>query len=91
MRRVALEGVVVNDLERHPAAYHAIRILTRVFGRAPLVRHDGPLSVRRGFKESDLLCWREVEGLETLGFRRRWPFRWIAWWYADGGTPEGAS
>jgi hypothetical protein len=89
MRRVATQGVVINDLERHPIAYHAIRILSRLFVRSPIVRHDAPLSVRRGFRAEDLEGWRRTEQLADLGYRRRWPFRWAGWVFEDGGTPKG--
>jgi len=90
MRRVAREGVVVNDLHRHALALVAIRWITRLFPWDPLGRHDGPLSVRRGFRRGDLERWRRVPGFERLGYRWRWPFRWLVWCFADGGTPDGA-
>jgi SAM-dependent methyltransferase len=90
MRRVASAGVVINDLHRHRVAYHSIRLIARLFIRSPIVRHDAPLSVRRGFRSGDLDGWRDAEALRSLGYRRRWPFRWAAWVFADGGGPRGA-
>ena len=66
MRRVASRGIVVNDLERHPIAYHAIRVLSRIFIRSPIVRNDAPLSVRRGFRSEDLDRWGREESLAGL-------------------------
>lgn len=86
MRRVAARGVVINDLHRHPVAYHSIRAIGRLFIRSPIVRHDAPLSVRRGFRAAELDAWRQA--LPRLGYRRRWPFRWTAWSFTDGGTPR---
>jgi len=88
MRRVAAEGVVVNDLERHSIAFYSIRFLTRFVGRSEVVRNDAPLSVRRGFRAEDLERWR-TGALAALGYRRRWAFRWAAWIFADNGTPRG--
>lgn len=88
MRRVAREGVVLNDLHRHVVALAAIRAIAGGLRMSPLVRHDGPLSVRRGFRRDEITAWRRIPGFETLGVRWRWPFRWIAWWFADGGTPD---
>jgi len=88
MQRVTSGGVVVNDLHRHPVAFHSIRAIGRLFARSPIVRHDAPLSVRRSFRSVDLEGWRQAESLSALGYRRRWPFRWAAWVFADGGTPE---
>jgi 2-polyprenyl-3-methyl-5-hydroxy-6-metoxy-1,4-benzoquinol methylase len=69
-------GVALNDLHRHPAAFHAISVLTRAFSRDRLIRHDAPLSVLRGFTRAELegLC-REA-GLPSPELRWRWAFRW---------------
>lgn len=69
-------GVAVNDLHRHPLAYHGIRGLTAVFSGNRLIRHDAPLSVLRGFTRSELegLCRRA--GLPRPHLRWRWAFRW---------------
>lgn len=69
-------GVAINDLHRHPLAYHAIKTLTRVFSRSRLVRHDAPLSVLRGFLKPELedLCRRA--GVPAPEIRSRWAFRW---------------
>lgn len=87
MKRVSRRGLVVNDLERHPIAHRAIAILTRLFARSPLVRHDGPLSVRRGFRLEEVRAWARRPGFESLGARRWFPFRLLAWSFVDGGEP----
>jgi SAM-dependent methyltransferase len=79
MRRVSREGFVVSDLERSRLAHGAVWLASRLLARSPLVRADGPLSVRRGFRRADLERWRGAAGLERLAFRRRAPFRWLAW------------
>lgn len=87
MQRVTSRGLVVNDLNRHPLAWYSIRAIGRVFIRSPIVRHDAPLSVQRGFRAEDLDRLGNEPGLR-LGYRRRWPFRWAVWSFVDGGTPE---
>lgn len=69
-------GVAVNDLHRHPAAYHGVSLLTRAFSRDRLIRHDAPLSVLRGFSRAELegLC-RDAD-LPAPELRWRWAFRW---------------
>lgn len=69
-------GVAVNDLHRHSAAYHAIKLLTRLASRDRLIRHDAPVSVLRGFTRRELeeLCSRA--GLPHPDIRWRWAFRW---------------
>lgn len=69
-------GVAVNDLHRHPLAYHGITVLTAAFSENRLIRHDAPLSVLRGFSRSELegLCRRAL--LPEPDIRWRWAFRW---------------
>ncbi len=69
-------GVAVNDLHRHGAAYHAIKLLTRLASRDRFIRHDAPVSVLRGFTRPELeeLC-RRAE-LPRPDIRWRWAFRW---------------
>jgi SAM-dependent methyltransferase len=54
MSRVARRRVVVLDIRRHWLAYYGFVAWSRVFTRNRLVRHDGPLSVLRGFTIEEL-------------------------------------
>jgi len=76
MARVSRLGVVVNDLHRHPLAYAGIWALSRAAGCSPMVQHDGPLSVRRGFRASDLRILAADVSLPTPTVRWHWAFRW---------------
>jgi 2-polyprenyl-3-methyl-5-hydroxy-6-metoxy-1,4-benzoquinol methylase len=70
-------GFFINDLHRHPFAYHAIRLLTSIFSASYLVKHDAPLSVLRGFKKKeleDLLC---QAGISNFTISWKWAFRWL--------------
>ena len=49
MSRVGRRAVVVIDLNRDPIAFFAYRIFCAVFRISPLVRHDGSLSIKKGF------------------------------------------
>ncbi len=55
MARVARHRVVVLDIRRHWLAYWGFRAWSLFFTRNRLVRHDGPLSVLRGFTGEELL------------------------------------
>ncbi len=55
MKNNSTLGFFVNDLHRHPLAYHSIKLITRVFSRSYLVKNDAPLSVARGFKKEELI------------------------------------
>ena len=85
MARVARCGVVINDLERHPAAYLGIRVLTGALSRSRLIRHDAPLSVRKGFTRPELEALARGAGLRAE-IERRWAFRYVLW-APTGRTP----
>jgi ubiquinone/menaquinone biosynthesis C-methylase UbiE len=55
MWRIARRRVVVNDLHRSAVAYFSIRVLTALFSRSAMVRHDGPVSVLRAFRPFELM------------------------------------
>jgi hypothetical protein len=54
MARVARLRVVLLDIRRHWLAYWGFVAWSRLFTRNRLVRHDGPLSVLRGFIREEL-------------------------------------
>lgn len=77
LARVSRSGVIINDLHRHRLAYWGIRLLTILFSRSAAVRHDGPLSVRKGFRRSDLEGILQQAGLGRCSIQWRWAFRWV--------------
>lgn len=76
MWRLARCLVLVNDLHRHPVAYWSIRVLTGIFSRSAMVRHDGPLSVRRAFRPRELLDLAKEAGVPARVYRS-FPFRLV--------------
>lgn len=80
MRRQGRYGFVINDLHRHPLAYHAIKALTYGLSGSELVRNDAPLSVWRGFSRTEL-----KQQLAQAGLRPQiewvWAFRWLVYGY----------
>ncbi len=73
-------GFFINDLQRHPIAYHAISILTKVLSRSYLVRNDAPLSVLRGFSRKELEQIAKKASMRTPFIHRitnEWAFRWL--------------
>jgi 2-polyprenyl-3-methyl-5-hydroxy-6-metoxy-1,4-benzoquinol methylase len=70
-------GFFINDLHRHPFAYHSIRLLTSLFSKSYLVRHDAPLSVLRGFKKAELQTLLEAAGITKYTIQWKWAFRWL--------------
>ena len=75
MDRLSRTGLLINDLHRHPLAYAGIWALTRLARAAPMVQHDAPLSVARGFRRAELAAIVERADLASE-IRWHWAFRW---------------
>jgi ubiquinone/menaquinone biosynthesis C-methylase UbiE len=75
LTRVARVGVIINDLRRHPLAYWGYRALSRVFLRGHVVRHDGAISVLRGFVPQELAMLGSQFPEFRWSVRRRFAFR----------------
>ena len=78
MEQVATVGWFINDLHRHPVAWHGYRLLARVMAVDPIVRHDGALSVRRAFTRPEWVRLLAAAGVPRTAVSIRWslPFRW---------------
>jgi 2-polyprenyl-3-methyl-5-hydroxy-6-metoxy-1,4-benzoquinol methylase len=76
LRKQAIVGIVVNDLHRHWLAYHAIKILTRLFSKSAMVKYDAPLSVLRGFTRGELADILKKAGIVQYTLKWKWAFRW---------------
>lgn len=89
LKQKARIGIIINDLHRHPLAYHSIRLLTRLFSRSPMVRHDAPLSVLRSFRGQDWRRLMQGAGINRYRLRWYWVFRWqvLIWTGSDKGDP----
>ena len=64
MSRVSRRGLVVIDLHRDIVAFIGYKILCAAFRISPLVRQDGSLSIRKGFKPADLSAIGKNVGFE---------------------------
>ncbi len=71
------DGFFINDLHRHSIAFHSIRLLTFLFSRSYLVKHDAPLSVLRGFKKKELEDLMRKAGIQHYTIQWKWAFRWL--------------
>lgn len=76
MARAAGVAFLINDLRRHPLAYYAIIMLTRIFTRNRLVRHDAALSVLRGFSGTELEAIARRAGVR-ISIHRHFPYRYL--------------
>ena len=69
-------GVVINDLHRHPLAYHSIKLLVNLFSKSEMVKNDGPLSVLRAFKRKELVQLMNDAEIDRFTLQWMWAFRW---------------
>ena len=65
MSRVARRGIVVIDLHRDPVAYVGYKLFCFAFRISELVRHDGSLSIKKGFKPEELRRLGVSSGLDS--------------------------
>ena len=65
MDRVTRKAVIVTDLRRSRLAWLLILLLTRLLWRGRIVRHDGPISVRRAYTPAELRKLAERAGLHA--------------------------
>src|SRR5262249_57994684 len=72
--------VLINDLDRSRTGLFLAHLAGRVLTRSPVVRIDGPLSVRAAFKPEEALALAEKAGLHGATVRRCWPCRWLLSW-----------
>lgn len=80
MAEAARQAVLVDDLLRSRSAFGLAWIACRVLTRSPIVRLDGPLSVRAAFTLEELRSLLERAGLANAAFKRHWPARVLIQW-----------
>ena len=77
MSRVAKRRIFVIDLHRHPVAYFLYTTVGKLILHSRLVRHDGALSILRGFKSDELLELAQRAGLRDIWVARHFPYRLV--------------
>jgi hypothetical protein len=75
--RVARRAIMINDLVRNLVPYYFIRFGWPLFARSFLTRHDGPVSVLRGFTSIELEEIARRAGLVRFCVERRFPYRLV--------------
>lgn len=55
--------LIINDLKRSILAYYGAIAITRLLNGTSLAKHDGPLSVLRGFKKKEIIILAEKAGV----------------------------
>ncbi len=77
LAELAREAFLIHDLRRHPVAYYGFRALSHLFFRSRLVRHDGPISILRGFTVRECQQLKAALDLRALSLHRHFPYRFI--------------
>jgi ubiquinone/menaquinone biosynthesis C-methylase UbiE len=75
MSRIARRGIVVIDLERSAMAWFLYRLFCLAFRISPLVKEDGLLSIRKGFRVNELEEIGNAAGLKNVSVERHSPYR----------------
>jgi len=71
---------VVVDLDRSRRGLWLTRLATRILTRSPVVRRDGPQSVRNAFTAAEAARLAGRAGLEGARVQPAWPCRWTLRW-----------
>ena len=74
---------IINDLQRNRLSYYLVWILTRVLNASRLAKHDGPLSVLRGFRRKELENFLQNARITNYSINRKWAFRFLITGYSN--------
>lgn len=74
---LAAIGVVINDLERSPAAHFLFKTFSFFFLSSPVAKNDGLVSIRRGFRKNELKHWATTMKKYTHTIRWKLVFRYL--------------
>ncbi|MAN58325.1 MAG: methyltransferase [Flavobacteriaceae bacterium] len=69
-------GIVVNDLQRSWLAFRLFKVFGRVFLKSKTARHDGLVSVARGFRKKELMQISKEIGAGHNSVQWCWAFRY---------------
>jgi 2-polyprenyl-3-methyl-5-hydroxy-6-metoxy-1,4-benzoquinol methylase len=76
MKNCASKHVIINDLHRHWFAYYSIGLITSLFSKSVMVKHDSKVSVLRSFRRNELRNLLQKGGIKTYSIKWMWAFRW---------------
>ena len=69
--------IIINDLERNAWAYYLFKIFGAIFIKTAVARKDGLLSIRKGFKRSELEKLAQQFEDWNHDIYRKWAFRFV--------------
>lgn len=73
------KGIVINDLQRSNSAFNLFKLVSNLFLKTKTAKHDGLVSIARGFKKSELENISKKIPNQKSEIHWRWAFRyqWI--------------
>jgi hypothetical protein len=78
LSKQATVGIVVNDLERSFWAFWLFKLFSSVFLTSKIARHDGLVSVARGFKKKELEQISEkIDTSHRIKWKWAFRFQWV--------------
>ena len=69
-------GVVINDLHRSRWAFWLFRLFSTFYLKSAIAKHDGLVSVARGFKRKELVSYTGLVSETSVRTEWKWAFRW---------------
>jgi 2-polyprenyl-3-methyl-5-hydroxy-6-metoxy-1,4-benzoquinol methylase len=75
LHQMARVAFLINDLRRHPIPYYSFWVLSRLFTTNRIIRHDGLVSILRGFTLKDVRELQRRSGLSSLSNHFHFPYR----------------
>jgi SAM-dependent methyltransferase len=76
IQQAGIPYVLINDLHRSPVAYSAFRLFCALFRVPYMARHDGLISIRKGFCRADWEALVPPAEAYAHNLRWQWAFRW---------------
>lgn len=75
--QLASIGVVINDLHRSILSYALFKLFSAIFIYTPIAKHDGLISIKKGFKRKELLRYaKDLQNVQHT-IQWRWAFRFL--------------
>ncbi len=75
--KLALLGVVINDLHRSKLSYFLFGMFSTFFTHTKVAKNDGLVSIKSGFKKSELIRFSTKLNNAKHEIRWKWAFRYV--------------
>ncbi len=73
------EVIIINDIHRNILTYYLYKLFSFFFINGYIAKNDGLISIKRGFKRKELICFADELKLKRYTLDWKWAFRyrWI--------------